>query len=82
MDEVPHQIFRNLPVDEEPVIQVKEQNLPWINVCDSQGANSKYIGQYNSTKLPTSYFISHGELVDAKVTDEKSLDELLGKLLK
>ena len=61
---------------------VKEQNLPWINVCDSQGANSKYIGQYNITKLPTSYFISHGELVDAKVTDEKSLDELLGKLLK
>lgn len=61
---------------------VKEQNLPWISVCDSQGANSKYIGQYNITKLPTSYFISRGELVDAKVTDEKSLDELLNRLLK
>ncbi len=61
---------------------VREQNLPWINVCDSQGANSKYIGQYNISKLPTSYFINNGELVDAKVTDEKSLDQLLGKLLK
>lgn len=61
---------------------VKEQALPWINVCDSKGANSKYIGQYNIEKLPTSYFISHGELVDAKVTDEKSLDQLFNKLLK
>lgn len=61
---------------------VKEQNLPWISVCDSQGANSRYIGQYNITKLPTSYFISRGELVDAKVTDEKSLDEWLNRLLK
>lgn len=60
---------------------VKEQDLPWINVCDSKGVNSKYIGQYNITKLPTSYFISRGELVDAKVTDEKSLDELLARLL-
>lgn len=61
---------------------VKGQNLPWINVCDSRGVNSPYIGQYNITQLPTSYFISRGELVDAKVTDEKSLDQLLNKLLK
>lgn len=61
---------------------VKEQGLPWINVCDTKGANSKYIGQYNITQLPTSYFICRGELVDAKVTDEKSLDQLLSRLLK
>ena len=61
---------------------VKGQNLPWINVCDSRGVNSPYIGQYNISQLPTSYFISRGELVDAKVTDEKSLDQLLSKLLK
>ncbi len=61
---------------------VREQALPWINVCDSKGTSSKYIGQYNISQLPTSYFISHGELVDAKVTDEKSLDQLLNKLLK
>lgn len=61
---------------------VKEQNLPWISVCDIKGPASKYIAQYNVTQLPTSYFISKGELVDAKVTDEKSLDELLNRLLK
>ncbi len=61
---------------------VRGQNLPWINVCDSRGGNSPYIGQYNISKLPVSYFISRGELVDAKVTDEKSLDQLLDKLLK
>lgn len=61
---------------------VKEQNLPWINVCDSKGSASKYVGQYNLTELPVSFFICNGDLVDAKVEDEKSIRALLDKLLK
>ena len=60
---------------------VSGQNLPWVNVCDSQGANSIYAGQYNISRLPTSFIISRGSLVDAKVTDEKTLGQLIEKLL-
>ncbi len=61
---------------------ISEQNLPWINVCDSAGASSKLIGLYNLSALPTSYFISNGSLVNEKISDEKSLDALISKLLK
>lgn len=61
---------------------VKEQNLPWINVCDSKGSASEYVGKYNINVLPVSFFLAKGELVDAKVSDEKSLRQLLDKLLK
>lgn len=61
---------------------ISEQKLPWINVCDSNGANSKLIALYNISALPTSYFICNGSLVNEKISDEKSLDALITKLLK
>ena len=61
---------------------VKEQSLPWINVCDSRGANSPYVFHYNLAALPAAYIISDGSLVDGQVVDEKSLRKLLDKLLK
>lgn len=61
---------------------VKQQNLPWINVCDSYGANSPYVGIYNIPALPAAYIIADGELVDGQAVDEKSLRKLLEKLLK
>jgi peroxiredoxin len=60
---------------------VKEQKLPWINVCDSRGAASPYALMYNLPGLPATFIISKGELVDGKVVDEKSLRQLLKKLL-
>ena len=60
---------------------VKEQKLPWINVCDSRGAASPYALMYNLPGLPATFVISNGELVDGKVVDEKSLRQLLKKLL-
>lgn len=61
---------------------VKEQNLPWINVCDSRGGASPYVTTYNLTSLPVSYFIGDGALVGSdNVTDEKSLRALLDSLL-
>lgn len=60
---------------------VKEQKLPWINVCDSRGAASPYALMYNLPALPATFIISNGELVDGKVVDEKSLRQLLRKLL-
>lgn len=59
---------------------VKEQNLPWINVCDSRGSASPYVMTYNIGALPAAYIISDGELVDGQIVDEKSLRKLLDKL--
>lgn len=61
---------------------VKQQNLPWINVCDGLGANSPYVRIYNISALPAIYIIADGELVDGQVVDEKSLRKLLNSLLK
>ena len=61
---------------------VREQKLPWINVCDGRGAQSPYIIQYNLAALPATYIICDGELVDGQVVDEKSLRKLLNDLLK
>lgn len=60
---------------------VKEQNLPWINVCDSRGAASPYALHYNLAALPAAYIICDGALVDGQAVDEKSLRKLLEKLL-
>lgn len=61
---------------------VKQQNLPWVNVCDGLGANSKYVATYNIPALPAIYIIADGELVDGQAVDEKSLRTLLTRLLK
>ena len=53
---------------------VKRQGLGWINVCDTRGASSPYIGLYGITQLPTCYFIRGGEIdPSANVTDAASL---------
>jgi peroxiredoxin len=61
---------------------IKEQNLPWINVCDGLAAQSPYVYQYNLMSLPAVYIISVDTLVDGQVVDEKSLRKLLNDLLK
>lgn len=61
---------------------VKEQQLPWISVCDSRGAASDYITLYNLPGVPAFFIIANGELVDGSVIDEKSLRNILRKYLK
>lgn len=61
---------------------VKQQSLPWINVCDIRGADSQYVMTYNIGSLPSVFIISDGELVDGQVVDEKSLRKLLDRLTK
>ena len=61
---------------------VKEQQLPWISVCDSRGAASEYASIYNLPALPAFFIIANGELVDGSVIDEKSLREVIRKNLK
>ncbi|MBR1575277.1 MAG: redoxin domain-containing protein [Bacteroidales bacterium] len=42
---------------------VRNQQLPWINVCDGFGAASVALQRYNVTALPAFYLIAGGELV-------------------
>lgn len=60
---------------------VKDQNLEWVNVCDGLGMASPVVIAYNITSLPASFVLADGELVEGRVTDEKSLRRLLDKLL-
>ena len=61
---------------------VKQQNLPWINVCDSRGAASPYTALYNISSVPAVYVICNGDLVDGSMADEKSFRKTLDNLLK
>lgn len=61
---------------------VKEQNLPWINVCDGLGSASPYVLHYNLAALPAVYLIKDGVLVDGQAVDEASFRKLLNQLLK
>ena len=60
---------------------VKQQQHPWVSVCDARGSASPYVASYNIQALPSLYIISNGELIDGSVVDEKSLRKLLKKLL-
>ena len=61
---------------------VKEQKLPWINVCDSRGAASPYVLTYNIGSVPAAFVISNGELVDGDMVTEKSFRRRIESLLK
>ena len=61
---------------------VKEQNLPWINVCDARGAASPYALLYNISSVPAAFVIADGELVDGDMVSEKAFRKRLEQLLK
>ncbi len=53
---------------------VRNQNLPWVNVCDGNGSASVALATYNVQSLPVSYFIVDGKLTPAPgVKDEATL---------
>ena len=63
---------------------VKEQNLPWISVCDGKGAASIAVASYNVTAIPTMYvFNKKGEIVASKDLFSKAkVEEAVRKALK
>lgn len=61
---------------------IKEQAMPWINVCDGLGADSPYVVLYNMGALPATYVIADGDLVDGGQMTEKSLEKTIAEYLK
>ena len=47
-------------------MQVKEQELPWISVCDPSGASSTAAMMYNVSQLPAMYVISRDGVITAR----------------
>lgn len=62
---------------------VKNQKLPWINVCDGNGNLSVAAATYNIQTLPTSYFIYEGRIAESEsVKDEATLKSFLASKMK
>ena len=61
---------------------VKNQALPWVNVCDGLGTASQVVNTYNVRSIPSLFFLVNGELVSGTgVKDEASLRAFLKKNL-
>ena len=52
---------------------MRNQDLPWVNVCDIRGIDSPYIGLYGVTSLPMAWFIVDGE-IDAAANVRNAAD--------
>ncbi len=63
-------------------MQVKEQELPWISVCDPAAGASVGALLYNVTQLPAMYVISRDGSIQSKdVFDMRRLEMEIGRLL-
>ncbi len=61
---------------------VKNQSLPWVNVCDTRGAQSPYVASYGIGSLPMVWFITDGSIdTEAKVRDAADIRAYLKKKL-
>jgi peroxiredoxin len=62
---------------------IRDQNLPWINVCDGKGANSYSTVIYNISKVPSTFLIDkEGTIVERDIfgnTLERRVESLLAK---
>ena len=56
------------------------KNLPWITVFDPNGVDSKSVGTYNVTGIPTTFIIKGGEIVE-RVEDVTRLKSAVAKYM-
>ena len=61
---------------------VRNQKLPWVNVCDTRGALSPYVTSYGIGSLPMVWFIVDGSVDDeAQVRNAADIKEYLRRKL-
>ncbi len=62
---------------------VKEQELPWISVCDGAGVNSIAVHTYNISKIPSLFvFSKDGDIVAKDVFEKAELEKAILKAIK
>ena len=63
-------------------MQVKEQELPWISVCDPSGTSSTAAMMYNVSQLPAMFVISRdGEITARDLFETEMLGQEVRRLL-
>ena len=61
---------------------IRNQKLPWVNVCDTRGAASPYVTTYGIGSLPMVWFIVDGNIdSEAKVRNAADIKEYLRRKL-
>ncbi len=61
---------------------VRNQNLPWVNVCDTRGVASPYVAAYGVSNLPMAWFIVDGDIdPEAKVSNAQDIRNYLRRKL-
>jgi len=60
---------------------VKNQQLPWVNVCDGLGTSSPSISLFNVLKLPETFVIEGGALSSEQIPDGNALKRFLERKL-
>ncbi|MBP3257485.1 MAG: AhpC/TSA family protein [Bacteroidales bacterium] len=61
---------------------IRNQKLPWVNVCDTRGAQSPYVISYGIGSLPMVWFIVDGLVdSDAKVRNAADIKDYLRRKL-
>lgn len=64
---------------------VKEQNLPWISVCDGKGVNSVALATYNVGSIPAVFvFDKNGDIVGSvrSQVNKQKVEELVKKAVR
>ncbi len=56
------------------------ENLPWITVFDPMSVNSKNVGTYNVTSIPTTFIIKGGDIVE-RIEDAANLKAAVAKYM-
>ena len=56
------------------------KNLPWITVYDPMSVNSKNVGTYNVSGIPTTFIIRNGEIVE-RIEDATLLKAAVAKFI-
>lgn len=56
------------------------ENLPWITVFDPMSVNSKNVGTYNVTSIPTTFIIKGGDIVE-RIEDATNLKAAVAKYM-
>ena len=61
---------------------IRNQQLPWVNVCDTRGAQSPYVTSYGIGSLPMVWFIVDGNVDGtAQVRNAADIKDFLRKKL-
>ena len=61
---------------------VREQELPWVSVCDGLGTNSTVVSLYNVQKVPTNFILDREGTIAGRDLFDNALEEKIKSLLR